>query len=193
VLRSASKQLEEVFCDLFGLFVFGHAYLYAYEYFLGPGGEARTAYYPSSRDRVRYLVDAAATLKLEVEADLFDPWVEASAPAAIADAAVLALADAAVAKVYPRLKDLTFEVLRGATISPPSETAITRVSDSLRRRVPDGDGATLPEIVTAGWRNLRERGGLALDDDAAEFQMLNELMLKSVEVSEFRLRVENHA
>jgi hypothetical protein len=193
VLRSASKQLEEIFCDLFALYVFGHAYLYAYEYFLAPGGETRAAYYPSSEDRVRYLLDAATALELDVEADLFDPWLEAKAPAAIADRAVLALADAAIAIVYPRLKELTFELLKGATISPPSESVIARVSDSLRRRVPDGDGGTLAEIVTAGWRNLRERGGLALDDEAAEYQMLNELMLKSVEVSEFRLRVGDYA
>ena len=28
-LTTALGQLEEVFCDLFGLYVFGHAYLYA--------------------------------------------------------------------------------------------------------------------------------------------------------------------
>lgn len=192
LLRSAIKQLEEIFCDLFGLYVFGSSYLYAYEYFLAPGGEGRSPYYPSSGDRVRYLLDAAAALGLDVEAGLFDSWTEASIPSG-SDGAILAIADAAVTRIYPDLRDLTFELLKGLAIDPPAAGAVERVLDALRQHVPDGEGATLPEIVTAGWRHLRERGGLSLDADAAEYHMLNELMLKSVEVSEFRLRAAEHA
>lgn len=192
LLSYAIKQLEEIFCDLFGLYVFGNSYLYAYEYFLAPGGEGRGPYYPSSGDRVRYLLDAAAALGLDVEDGLFGSWTEASALSG-SDGAILAIADAAVAQIYPGLRDLTFELLKGLEIEPPAAGAVARVLDALRQHVPDGEGATLPEIVTAGWRHLRERGGLSLDDDAPEYQMLNELMLKSVEVSEFLLRVAEDA
>lgn len=192
VLRSAIKQLEEIFCDLFGLYVFGPSFLFAYEYFLAPGGEVRSAYYPASGDRVRYLLDGAATLQIAPEANLFGSWTEAT-PLPGADGAVLAIADRVVAGLYPAMRDHTFDLLRTATVSPPTAEAIERVLESLRQHVPDGEGATLPEIVTAGWLHLRERGGLSLDEDSAEYQILNELMLKSVEVSEFKLRVESHA
>ena len=192
VLRSSTKQLEEIYCDLFGLFVFGQAFLFAYEYFLAPGGEVRSAYYPSSGDRVRYLLDGAATLKIECESDLFISWGEAGILPG-ADGAVLSIADRVVSTVYPALRDHAFELLAADGVSTPDTEAIGRVLNSLRQHVPDGDGATLPEIVTAGWLHLRERGGLSLDEDASEYQILNELMLKSVEVSEFKLRVESHA
>jgi hypothetical protein len=192
VLRSAIKQLEEVFCDLFGLYVFGHSFIYAYEYFLAPGGEPRGAFYPSSRDRVRYLLDGATTLGMTVAPKLFDTWVD-STPLAAADHAVLAIADAAVASVYPALRDLTFALLEGVGVPKPETASVDRVLCALRQHVPEGEGASLPEIVTAGWLHLRERGGLSLDDESSEYQMLNELMLKSVEVSEFKLRVDEHA
>ena len=192
VLRSAIKQLEEIFCDLFGLFIFGRSFLYAYEYFLAPGWGMRSAYYPSSLDRVRYLIEAAEKLGIAPEADLFEAWGD-SIPLKFADGAVIRLADAAVAKIYPALRAITFNILADHGITPPTADATDRVLASLRQHVPDGEGATLPEIVTAGWLLLRERGGLSLEQDIAEYKILNELMLKSVEVSEFKLRVEAHA
>jgi hypothetical protein len=192
VLRSSLKQLEEIYCDLFGLFVFGPSFLFAYEYFLAPGGEVRSAFYPASGDRVRYLLDAAAVLHIVPEANLFGSWAEA-APLPAVDGAVLAIADRAVAVIYPTLRDRAFELLATDGVTTPDPEAVERVLNALRQHVPDGDGATLPEIVTAGWLHLRERGGMSLDEDTAEYQILNELMLKSVEVSEFKLRVESHA
>ena len=192
VLQSGLKQLEEIFCDLFGLYVFGHSFIYAYEYFLAPGGEPRGAFYPSSRDRVRYLLDGAAILGLDIAPELFESWIE-SAPLVATDQAILAIADAAVAEIYPKLRDLTFALLPSLGVPMPQTTNVDRVLSALRQHVPDGEGASLPEIVTAGWLHLRERGGMSLDDEASEYQMLNELMLKSVEVSEFKLRVDDHA
>src|SRR3546814_17215915 len=94
------------------------------------------------------------------------------------DLAVIRLADAAVAKIYPALRAITFNILADHGITPPTADATDRVLASLRQHVPDGEGATLPEIVTAGWLLLRERGGLSLDPDIAEYKILNELMLK---------------
>lgn len=192
VLQSGLKQLEEVFCDLFGLYVFGHSFVYAYEYFLAPGGEPRGAFYPSSRDRIRYLLDGAAILGMDLAPELFDSWIE-SAPLVATDQAILAIADAAVAAIYPKLRDLTFALLQNVGVPTPQVTNVDRVLSALRQHVPDGEGASLPEIVTAGWLHLRERGGMSLDEEASEYQMLNELMLKSVEVSEFKLRVDGNA
>lgn len=189
-LSSALLQLEELFCDMFGLYVFGHSYLYAYEYFLAPGSKGRDVAYPGSRDRVAYLKNGAQTLGLEVPPDLFEPWLDSQARAGTSGD-ILMFADAAVAEAFPAIRDRTFDLLRQCKVPMPSSEIIARVTTALHNRVPDGEGASLAEIVTAGWLYLREKGGLSTDEDQPEHLMLNELTLKSVEVSEFLLRVNN--
>jgi hypothetical protein len=187
---SARKQLEEIFCDMFALYVFGPSFAFAYEYFLAPGKGARSIAYPSSHKRVHYLLDGASTLGLDVDgADLFANWRDSTTPGGV-HGDVLLFADEAVDAMFPSARDLAFEILRQSNVPMCDANAIGRVRDSLEKGVPEGSGATLAEIVTAGWQHLRARGGLAGDDDQQELAMLNELMLKSVEVSEFKLRVE---
>lgn len=188
-LFTAMRQLEEVFCDHFGLAVFGEAFLYAYDYFLAPGGGLRAAGYPSARDRVRYLVDGARALGIEPEPRLFTSWQD-STPKETLETEVLFFADQAVNDCVALVRSRAFDILKGKAILPPDAAAVTRVEAAFDAEVPDGDGASLAEIVTAGWRYLRRQGGLSLDADLDEYDMLCELMLKSIEVSEFKLRVE---
>lgn len=187
-LATALKQLEEIFCDLFGLYVFGPAYAYAFEYFLAPGGGARSPFYPNSSDRVAFMMQAAKAWAIDCDAGLFDRW-KPSSPRAGIDMDVLSFADRATTEVFPELMKLTFQLLQDAGVAQPRAEAVVRVEAAFNRRVPDDGDATFPEIVTAGWRYLRERGGLAGDEDQANYHMLGELMLKSIEVAEFRARL----
>ena len=188
VLEMALKQLEEIFCDLFGLYVFGPSYIYAYEYFLAPGGGNRSPFYPSSTDRVGYLIAGASKLGIEVPLEVFGRW-RPSTPRTGLNADAVAFADAAVAKVFPKMMQRTFKLLEDRSVARPRVEAIEQLLEAFKRRVPDDDGATFPEIVTAGWLYLRQRGGLATDSDRPEYDMLGELMLKSIEVAEFRTRL----
>lgn len=188
VLGTALKQLEEIFCDLFGLYVFGASYAYAYEYFLAPGGGSRSPFYPSSADRVGYMMTAARTLGVEVEPELFGRWRPSTARRGV-DPDALTFADAAVAQVFSEMMRRTFKLLDNQKVARPRAEAVERLLGAFTRRVPDDDGATFPEIVTAGWRYLRQRGGLSAESDRAEYDMLSELMLKSIEVAEFRARL----
>jgi hypothetical protein len=189
-LKYAQKQLEEIFCDMFALYVFGPSYLYAYEYFLAPGIPSRSNTYPASEDRVQYLKDGAAKLNLSYDNDLFARWLS-SPPSSGTAGNILSFSDSAVREVYPNICDRAFGLLKQAAMPMCDEIAVSRVMHALGRGVPDGDGATLAEIVTAGWRYLRDKGGLSLDKEQPQLVMLNELMLKSVEVSEFKLRIGN--
>ena len=192
VLGTALKQLEETFCDLFGLYVFGASYAYAYEYFLAPGGGKRSPLYPSSSERIGYLLTGAKTLKIDIEPELFERWRQ-STPRKGVDPDSLAFADEAVAEVFPGLMRRTFEILRDRQVEPPRTTVVDQIIAAFASQVPyDGD-ATFPEIVTAGWRYLRGKGGLSELGDLAECEMLGELMLKSIEVAEFRARLSDDA
>lgn len=191
-LQSSLLQIEEMFCDLFGLFIFGGSYIYAYEYFLAPGGESRSSSYPSSRKRVEFLIEASKQFGVTVEDHIFDNWID-SQQLAGGDAALLAIADDSVLNTFPALVEVAKTLFGELGLKTPNSETVERVADSLAKQVPDGSGATLPEIVTAGWQHLRARGGLGEDQESDEFSALNELMLKSVEVSEFRLRIEADA
>ena len=192
VLGTALKQLEEIFCDLFGLYVFGASYLHAYEYFIAPGGGKRSPLYPGSTERIGYLIAGAKALKVDVEPTLFGRW-RSSTPRKGVDPDTLMFADAAVDEVFPDLMKRTFEILRDRQVEIPRTSMVDQVMAAFAKRVPfDGD-ATFPEIVTAGWRYLRVRGGLSGADDQPEYEMLGELMLKSIEVAEFCARLAENA
>lgn len=188
-LFSAMRQLEEVFCDQFGLYVFGEAYVYAYDYFLAPGGGVRTAGYPSARDRVRYLLDGAKILGVAVDAALFSSWQESATRVSL-DGEILFFADQAVDASVAKVRSLAFDILRSKDVACPEPAAIAKVDQAFQAQIPDCSGSSLAEIVSAGWRYLRRKGGLSTEADLAEHDMLCELMLKSIEVSEFKLRVD---
>lgn len=185
---SAAKQLEEIFCDMFALYVFGPSFAFAYEYFLAPGKSNRSVTYPSSRNRVRYLLDGVRELGFAVDDDLFANWQDSSLRVGIAGD-ILLFADDAVDVMFPVVRNLAFDILKRSDIPTCRDAAVDRVREALTIGIPDGDGATLAEIVTAGWLHLRGKGGLSTETDQPELGMLNELMLKSVEVSEYRLRL----
>ncbi|MGH9905160.1 MAG: hypothetical protein ACRD8U_06190 [Pyrinomonadaceae bacterium] len=63
----ALRQVEEVFCDVVGLRIFGGAYLEAFSFLVAPRlGQERTALYPSLRDRVEYMCSAAEKWSIEI-------------------------------------------------------------------------------------------------------------------------------
>ena len=71
-----------------------------------------------------------------------------------------------------------------------------RIADIRRafdRLEPYSDRATLAEVVSAGWSYLREKKGLASKDRWSEYEVLGDLMLKSIEVAEFLERLDGHA
>ena len=191
-LFSVMRQLEEVFCDLFGLYVFGEAYVYAYDYFLAPGGGARSSAYPEATDRLRYLLGSAEGLGIDVKPEMFGVWQKSVSREGV-EADVLKFADVAVEAMVPMVQAAAFDLLKARGVNLNRPEVIERVVKAFANHVPDGEGATLAEIISAGWRYLRAQGGLARADEREEHDMLNALMLKSIEVSEFLLRVQSDA
>lgn len=190
VYDMAIKQLEEVFCDFIGTGIFGESYLWAFEYFLAPGASLRSPAYPSGSARIKFMRQAAASLGVEIDSRLFHRWNNPSLPSR-PDLDFLQVTDAAVDNSVHDLGTTATKLLQTSGVQPPDRGAITRVLGNFERMVPDGDGASLAEIITAGWEYLSARRGLANVNDDRQFELLNELMLKSIEVSEYLVRVKN--
>jgi hypothetical protein len=191
-LKFGLRQLEELYCDYIGLYVFGASYLYAFDYFLAPGVGGRSERYPSNQDRGDYVTAAARQLGVEVDLAILHGW-EPQTFAGGLQGDALPLTDRAVARMNDRVRDLAFAHLEARGVARPDDTRITHVLESFRRQEPDASGASLPEIICAGWRYLRDAGGLSGRSDRDELKMLNELILKSVEVSEFQFRTGDDA
>lgn len=179
----ALQQLEEIYCDLIALHLFGSAYLYAFDYLLGPGGPDRTLHYPSDAQRMEILAHTADELGLEVDPGLRDRWTFASCD--IEDAVSMGVIDAAVAAVVSDLKDHVREFMTGRDFAPPSQEGVDKVHAAFARRQPYAETATLGEIISAGWKLLRSEGDLAEDDDRRNFKVLCDLIWKTIEVTEY--------
>jgi len=193
ILGIASRQLEEVYCDAMGSRLFGESYLHAFAYLLAPGlPSEQPLYYPEISKRVGFLLNAAKSLKINAPvdyADLFQPQPLPSNPvyklfAAIAGDAIQGL-----------VADLIAEVTSFCTaqsIAEVSDTEVVRISDDFSRLMPCEGRASLPDIVSAGWRlhlDPKTWSTISHLQRVDHFGVLNDLVLKSCEVTEYEERL----
>ena len=163
--------------------VFGESYLYAFDYLLGPGGGPRSLEYPSVLDRNGYIQLTATEVGCSFGMELFSDWAD-SGPLPPELQQVASITDEAVRSFAPRLIILTTDLAKSKGIGFPAEPTIQDILRCYERHLPYQRTATLPEILSAGWRRLRAMGGLG-HEAHAEDETLNELVLKSIEISEF--------
>jgi hypothetical protein len=185
------KQLEEIFCDAVGLYLFGSSFLYAIEYFLAPGGGPRSLEYPSDLERLRLLKEGSTILGLHPVGPLFERWTDSALQSSQQDLAPIV--DEAVRAISIDVVNVAFAFLRGKGISNSDAKQVKAAQAAFDRGEPYDGEANLAEIVTAGWEVLRRDGGLGSASDYDRYRLLGETMLKSVEVSEFKLRVATGA
>lgn len=185
--KHAISQLEEVFCDLFGLYVFGEAYLAAFDYLQGPGASWRHLDYPSDKQRMDFLSAAAPAMNAMVDPILTGRWTQSRPDTH--DLHMTKLVDAAVRKLVPTLQTDLIADLQSKGLYPPKDGVIEEIADAFRRSEPYARRAELGEIVSAGWRLLRQ---IDLEAEAKERRerqrFLGDLVLKTIEVAEYHDR-----
>jgi hypothetical protein len=188
----AMQQVEELFCDLVGLRLFGEAYLHAFAYLLAPGlVDNRGPTYPFPRSRAEVLEFAATRWGLAVPRGFVDaflaPKAGATAPAGLlgefADAATLDLRDQLIAEVESHAKD--------CNVALPRPDMVDAVRRDLAMVVPSNLEATLPELLCAGWQVRTDSGVWAsLPHILSErHRVLDDLLLKSAQVLEYHERL----
>ncbi len=201
----ATLQLEEVFCDLFGLRVFDVAYYHAFAYLLSPGVSGqRSLAYPTIKRRVAYLTQAGKAFGITAPQDFESLFIAESEPAdrttaflvSIADAASASLVDAVVAEARDRAS--------AAGLPQLKSTAVASICRCFREWiVPVTEYANMIDIVNAGWEcyyqdDLWEtvpqiQGRNATDFSVNRRRVLRDLVLKSMEIAEIHQRLEASA
>ena len=187
------QQVEESFCDLVGLRLFGEAYLHAFGYLLAPGLAAhRLPIYPHPRSRAELLAHAATRWGITPPAGFVDLFPPSKAGAGSPGGLFGELADAAASDLAEELLTEVETHAAECAVALPRPAMVEAVRQDLAMVVPgDQEAATLPEVLCAGWRVRTDAGMWAsLSHIRAErHRVLDDLILKSAEVLEYHERI----
>jgi hypothetical protein len=186
---SVSAQIEEIFCDLFGLRLFAESYMHAFAYLLSPGTSiVRSENYPNTTDRVSFIAKAAKSMDITVTNEftsIFESEKELSD--SFKNLHVLT-ADTVVSSLFPNLIKLTINTGDICVIPVRDSNNTLQIYNEFNSRIaPMSASHTLTDILNAGWKcELDEQ----LWHDAPQItpndrdRILRDLILKSMEVSE---------
>ncbi len=186
----AKLQCEEVFCDVVGTRIFGASYLRAFSYLIFPspkGVERHTWEYPSHGARGKFMKEAAAhfgTPGPDVFGNEYDdiPQSKLSNP----EKHMVAAADKATELAFPRILKEVERLITNSVVPPVNEDNVKALMEAFAFEVPGNDTFNLPDIIEAAWRT--HLAGLEHGERFKRLQALNELVFKTIEVSEFYRR-----
>jgi hypothetical protein len=185
----AALQVEETFCDMIGLRIFGESYCQAFAYLLSPRWRgARSVIYPNLRRRVINMSAAAEIYGVITPPGFVDLFQDLSEPAEyeLNKKFLLSLADYASQLQRDALVQLANDIVARAEVTLPSEEKIEDVYKDFQLVAPAQEAGCLANIVNAGWRGFHDPD---LWNDIPQIKsrpkVLKELLLKSIEVLEY--------
>ena len=192
----ACLQLEEVFCDLVGLYIFGPAFAHAFAYLISPTlSEERTPEYPSSASRAKYIKDAAEIFSISLPSNFGNLFENERPPPQYQEIEQLYLeiADSVTDEIVPEIISEVQSYLSSKQVSPPEPNSWKKVSAAFNSFVPAENLSGLPDIINAGWDAYLNLDFLSSDNhspppsksqDKRRLVFINELVLKTIEVLE---------
>lgn len=199
--KLAQRQLEEVFCDFVGLYIFGQSFLHSFRYLISPSlGYNRSSNYPPLRERAKYMMDYGKSLRLKEIPEYANSFSEQKTALAPGEAFILEMADEATKNLHAQLPRVV-EKYRGKV-----ECFSAGIKDeagakqSLLNCVPAASTKSMTAVVNAAWdirMNVDDWNILGDIEDETKRQkeklrVLRDLVLKSYEVYEFRKRVQKY-
>jgi hypothetical protein len=188
-------QCEEIFCDFIGLSIFREGYLHAFEYLAAPNiGPTDLRLYPSMEMRSRYLRYGARRLGFAMSRRYLDGFEERVA-AGLEDEEgfLIEASQGACRSLVPQLLRLATGICARAGLTLPSTAAARHACERFRYGIPAEGMRHLADVINAGWLAY-------LDDEFWEdrprwrerkFELLNELILKSLNVMELEARTSD--
>jgi len=181
----AMRQIEEIFCDFVGLYVFGSSYLDCLAYLLSPVfSEGRTCTYPSMRQRAEFLVEATQYLGISVQPRFVDQFdLEKMQNLSDRDRLLLQIADSVVCDLSAKIRIEAFKLCNNGIGAFGNDNSGT-LKESFERNIPGGEANNLRSILVAGWDTFKGETFMNSDTDTSRTSSLNELIFKTMEISE---------
>jgi len=198
----AQRQLEEVFCDLLGAYVFGQAFLYSFRYLIAPSlGHVRSVYYPRPRSRAEYMQSTATLYGLPKISDFVDAFSAQDVSLPPSEKFIVEVADVATDSLQTQLLPLVSKYSGKADCFTIGSCHQGQIVKNFRNLVPSAAVTSISAIVNAGWElrlSIDEWDIVGTISDhvtrrAEKLRILRDLILKSFEVYEFRKRIEKDA
>ena len=174
-LRYSIKQCEELFCDFFGIAIFGESYLSSFEYLTAPWSFERVPEYPSMAERIAAQAQCAKSLGLRIP-EYYD---RSGLTAHVEADVILQIADVATRRQIAKLIDSAKSIISQRLPSHQTINETDRIAACFKVGRPATSTLTVSDVLNAAWQcvNLEESG---IDN----LSLINELTLKTLEVQE---------
>jgi hypothetical protein len=191
--KYAARHAEEIFCDLFGYAIFGLSYLRAFAYILAPSAGVRDPKYPTNATRISIIYEIG-----EGEGALF-PNLESlgfahAPPTRRGDERlrfIVQMAENSVSKIKGEIWSIILNLVAKAKVQRPSDSNARHHVREIAIPIPSPTPSCLGDIINAGWMRFDELVEATKDPNELwqKLDNLNEILLKTIEVYEFRARV----
>lgn len=184
----AARQLEEVFCDCVGVWLFGQSYLHSFRYLLAPDlSERPSDNYPPNRWRSEFAIEAARSYGDSADstfANAFRPFEKSREKK-------VEIADIVTKTLVPKIIAEANDFFDGKKLTRPSATETERCKQSLYSLCPFSDYESVGSLLNAAWElrlDLENWSIPGVPDDVSDekkIDILNDLVFKSFEVVEW--------
>jgi hypothetical protein len=192
VVQLALSQVEETFCDGVGVTLFGQSYAFAFHYLLAPSlGGDRSLEYPKMDDRANFIATLGGVdltkhgfkdFKSEFEDRSYKMPPREAFTSEMADAIAISMAPA----MYAEARSIVQTKAKQFAADPAAQPGIIKKFES---GVPAREPRSLPDIVNAGWAFFQAEAPTFDGTDRGLIEWVSELVLKSIEVLEYRSRI----
>jgi hypothetical protein len=194
VIQISLSQIEELFCDGVGAHLFGQSYALAFHYLLAPSlGGGRSIDYPSMQNRANFIATLGgidltkhgfADFKSEFSDRILSMPPRETFTSSAADAIGMKLASA----MYSEAHSIVMSKAKDFAAEPTAQPGIL---NKFANGIPAREPRSLPDIINAGWAYFQSEGPTFQENERELIEWISELVLKSIEVLEFRSRTKN--
>jgi hypothetical protein len=177
---------EEIFCDFIALLIFGESYLRAFEYLVAPTitGE-RSEKYPENRNRAIILARYAKKLEID-DPYYYENFKIDSVNPDVGKKFLMQMTDLGVEETLDELFAAAQIHLTECGIAFPKTIEVTGVRKWFDRGMPCPRSTSLGVLITAAWSCFKSNSSELHPALGRENQQLvNDLTLKSAEISEY--------
>ena len=187
-LTFAMRQLEELFCDLVGMRLFGSSYLFAFDYILSPTIlGSRTGEYPSTRYRAKTLTKYAARMGIYIDG-YESRFIEEKMPDSKQSEFLIRMADVAVDTLTDDIFEATSRLVSNKISGVLNANKEEFASKCFRAGVPCVREASIGDLINAAWTVYNDKSALLAlrGRGVSAIPLLTDLVIKSAELNEYK-------
>jgi hypothetical protein len=180
----SARQLEEVFCDCVGVWLFGESYLLSFRYLLAPDSMTRQSdSYPPNRRRAEFSLKASENFgdRVDVDHAEFFRQIESSREQKVE------FADEVTERLVPNVIAAVRDFFGNKSLSRPTAAATKICEESLRSLRPVAGYDSIANVLNGAWNIRRSLTDLVIPGvkDERKVDILNDLVLKGFKVMEW--------